>query len=51
VWFKEDFGGSDQGVIAHLRQYADPALQAMLQDAKRIDDDHYDWSLNDVVHP
>jgi hypothetical protein len=50
VWFEADFGGSDQGVIQHLRQFADPALQAKLKDIKRIDDDHYDWSLNDAAH-
>ncbi len=47
-WYKEDFGGSDEGVINHLRQYADAPLAASLSGAKRIADDRYDWGLNDV---
>ena len=47
-WFQVDFGGSDKGVIRHLRQYAEPALEARLQRFDSIDDDEYDWSLNDV---
>ena len=48
VWFDEDFGGTDAGVIAHLRGYAQPALAAGLAGVDRIDDDGYDWGLNDV---
>lgn len=47
-WFKVDFGGNDAGVIAHLRQYARPDLSARLADADGIDDDRYDWALNDA---
>lgn len=47
-WFKSDFGGNDQGVLAHLRKYASPALRAKLNGARSIGDHHYDWSLNDV---
>jgi len=46
-WFKEDFGDSDQGVIAHLKQYAAPALQQQLQKVQRIADDAYNWQLNE----
>jgi Protein of unknown function, DUF547 len=46
VWYEEDFGGNDAGVIAHLRRYADPALAAALVDIERIADHAYDWSLN-----
>ncbi len=49
VWFKEDFGGSDAGVISHLRRYANPALNAALARHSRIDDHRYDWSLNAPV--
>ncbi len=45
-WFKADFGGSDSGVIAHLRRHAEPALAAELTGITRIHDDSYDWSLN-----
>ena len=48
TWFKADFGGSDAGVIAHLRRYAEPALAARLESITRIDGDSYDWSLNDA---
>ena len=47
-WFKVDFGGSDAGVIAHLRRYAEPALAARLESITRIGGDSYDWSLNDA---
>jgi len=46
-WFKEDFGGADQGVLAHLRKYAAPELKAKLEGVKAIGDHRYDWSLND----
>ncbi|TNF90252.1 MAG: DUF547 domain-containing protein [Gammaproteobacteria bacterium] len=45
-WFEEDFGGDDAGVIAHLRQYADPELSAALSNIDRIDDHDYDWRIN-----
>ncbi len=51
VWFSEDFGGSDEGVIAHLKRYAEPDLLAGLAAAGRIDDFAYDWSLNDAPAP
>jgi len=47
VWFQEDFGNSDAGVIAHVRQYADPDLAAGLNAIKRISGHDYDWHLND----
>ena len=48
VWFKSDFDGSDAGVIAHLKQYAEPALARQLRGVHEVDDDEYDWSLNDA---
>jgi hypothetical protein len=48
VWFQGDFGGSEAGVIEHLKKYADPALAKKLAGVKDIDDDEYDWSLNDA---
>ncbi len=47
AWFTEDFGDSEAGVIAHLRRYAEPALEAKLARLKTIDDHAYDWRLND----
>ena len=46
-WFQEDFGNSDEGVIGHLRRYAEPPLAARLNGTKRIAGDRYDWALND----
>jgi hypothetical protein len=47
-WFKEDFGGTDAGVLAHLRKYAGPDLLARLPAQAQGFDDDYDWSLNQV---
>ena len=47
-WYKEDFGGTDAGVIAHLERFAAPQLAAELRRIAAIYDDHYDWRLNDV---
>ncbi len=46
-WFQEDFGDSEAGVIKHLMQYADPKLKRKLQGFEDINDDRYDWSLNE----
>lgn len=48
VWFKDDFGGDDAGVIAHLRRYAAPPLAAALAGVDSIASDGYDWSLNEA---
>lgn len=50
-WFREDFGGDDAGVIAHLRRHAAPALAARLQNVTRVAEDAYDWALNDTAPP
>lgn len=47
-WYMEDFGNSDAGVIAHLRQYASGPLAAGLGSVTRISNDRYDWNLNGV---
>lgn len=48
LWFREDFGGDEDGVRAHLARYADPAMAARLAAARRIADYRYDWALNDA---
>ncbi|MEM7041542.1 MAG: DUF547 domain-containing protein [Pseudomonadota bacterium] len=50
-WFQEDFGGNDRGVIAHLKAYAAPSLAMKLEGFDRIDNDDYDWRLNDTMGP
>ena len=44
-WYKVDFGNTDAGVIAHLKQYARPEL-AQIFDNYDSFSDHYDWNLN-----
>ena len=51
IWFKDDFGGDDAGVIRHLKRYAEPVLTRELFLITRIDADHYDWHLNDAAAP
>jgi hypothetical protein len=48
-WYQQDFGGSEDGVIAHLKTYADPALAQKLEGTTSIADYAYDWSLNDIA--
>lgn len=47
-WFIEDFGGDEAGVLAHLRRHAREPLRHQLAGRTRIDDDYYDWRLNDA---
>ena len=47
-WYAADFGGTDRAIISHLKRYAGPVLLAKLEAARRIDDDYYDWALNDA---
>jgi hypothetical protein len=47
-WFTEDFGGSDAGILEHLRRYALPPLATKLASFQKIDGADYDWRLNDA---
>lgn len=47
-WFREDFGGSNEGVIEHLLEHADEDLAAQIRANPRITKHEYDWSLNDI---
>ncbi len=51
VWFQEDFGGDDRGVIDHLTRYAAPELAVGLRGIRALSGHAYDWSLNDVDRP
>jgi hypothetical protein len=46
VWFQEDFGGSTEGVLRHLRKYATDALSQDLKNYGGRFTHDYDWSLN-----
>lgn len=48
VWFRQDFGGNDRTIIAHLKKYAKPELKQRLAAATAIHDHGYDWRLNEV---
>ena len=45
-WFVIDFGDSEEGVLRHLLQYAEPDLKAQLQSFDGSFDYEYDWDLN-----
>ena len=49
VWFQEDFGGNDAGVIRHLIRYAAAGLGTRLAGVTSIHTHDYDWGLNDAV--
>jgi hypothetical protein len=48
-WYQEDFGASWQGVLAHLRRYANSNTAQMLAPFSTIHADTYDWQLNDAA--
>ena len=48
AWFEEDFGDSEAAVVRHLQRYAGPDLKRSLGARTGIDDDDYDWRLNDA---
>ena len=45
-WFREDFGDSEAGVIAHIQRYANPDLAARIDANPTIAGHEYDWALN-----
>jgi len=46
-WFQEDFEGSEEGVLRHLRRYAAPDLAGKLESFSGRIGYGYDWSLNE----
>lgn len=47
-WYQSDFGGF-QGVLAHLRHYAEPGLRREIGARFEKIDYRYDWALNDAT--
>ena len=46
-WFMENFGGSETGIIDHLKKYLSPAgLEKLNHTVNRLSH-HYDWKLNE----
>ena len=48
TWYKSDFGGTDAGVIEHLRRHAAPEKRAALEGVTSVARNAYDWKLNDA---
>jgi hypothetical protein len=46
-WFDEDFGGTEAGVLDHIRRFASSALAGRLAGRDGYDDHAYNWKLND----
>ena len=46
-WYAEDFGNTEESVVAHLLEYADEELAARLEGFEGSIDYEYDWSLNE----
>jgi hypothetical protein len=46
-WFREDFGGTNAGVLAHVRPLASAALRSQL-DGATIAGHDYDWAINAI---
>lgn len=47
-WYRKDFGGTEEGVLAELRKYAAPELANKLENVSGVSSYDYDWSLNDA---
>ncbi len=47
-WYMADFGGGVEGVLDHLRRYAEADLKARLRGITGIAGDVYDWALNEA---
>lgn len=45
-WYEEDFGGSKQCVIKHLKQFAKEPLLSQLKHTNSIDSYIYNWHIN-----
>jgi hypothetical protein len=48
TWFREDFGGSEEGVLEHLARYATPDMGDEIRAFSGRIRYRYDWSLNET---
>ena len=46
-WYKEDFGGDQQDVLQHLKNYAKTPLRKKLKNINEINKTVFNWHLND----
>lgn len=49
IWYEDDFGGTEHGVIEHLKRWADAQLAERLATVSSIAADHFDRRLNDTT--
>lgn len=47
-WYSEDFGKTEQDILAHLKSFANEDLKPQLKRVQRISNRGYDWALNDA---
>lgn len=47
IWFKEDFGGTDKGILRHLRKHLSAENLQKLAHQPQIITHRYDWALNE----
>ena len=47
IWFREDFGDSQEGIIRHLEKYLTPENLEKLKSGQKKMSHHYDWDLNE----
>lgn len=47
-WFKDDFGGSREEVVAYIRKHLPEATAARLAEDAKLEYLGYDWGLNDA---
>lgn len=47
-WFESDFGGSEEAILEHVREFANADLREKLIGVSSIFAYRYDWALNDA---
>ena len=46
-WYKVDFGGNQEGMLNHFRQYARGELATQLNGKTKVSKFEYNWNLNE----
>ena len=46
LWYGDDYGGDEAGILTHIRRYAEPRLARALTGINTISAYKYDWRLN-----
>ncbi len=50
-WYEEDFGGSKEAVLKHLKQFGQEPLRSQLKHINNIDSYTYNWHINSSHAP